>query len=53
MSGHVVKMEIQEMAACIQTIRKELDLIEFIVQQSLISEKENGNGESNRAGQEG
>ena len=38
MSEHTVKIEIQEMAACIQAIRKELDIIEYIVQQSLMEE---------------
>ena len=50
MSVHSVKIEVQEMAACIQSIRKELDIIEYIVQQSLISEKENQDGEANREG---
>ena len=50
MSVHSVKIEVQEMAACIQSIRKELDIIEYIVQQSLISEKENENAAGQREG---
>ena len=42
MAEHAVNIEVQEMAACIQAIRKELDIIEYIVQQSLIKEVNNG-----------
>jgi len=48
MSEHMVKIEIQEMAACIQAIRKELDIIEYIVQQSLIEESKNATEDRRR-----
>jgi len=36
MSEHRLCIDVQELAVCIQNIRKELEMIEFIVQQSLI-----------------
>ena len=42
MSDHNLRIDIQEMAACIQKIRVELEVIEYIFQQSLIKECKDG-----------
>jgi len=42
MTTHKLRIDVQEMAAAIQKIRAELEVIEFIFQQSLIKECKDG-----------
>ena len=42
MTTHKLRIDVQEIASCIQKIRDELVLIEYIFQQSLIKECKDG-----------
>jgi len=48
MTEHKLRIDVQEMAVAIQKIRTELDLIEYIFQQSLIEDVEDGDNVDKR-----
>ena len=47
MSSHSIKIDVQEVAYCVRRIQKELDLIDYIFQQSLMEES-NGKTDGER-----
>ena len=51
MSDHSLRIDVQEVAQCFKEIRASLDVMEYIIQQSLI--EENKDGKTNGEGQEG
>ena len=48
MSTHKVNIDVQEIAYCMERVRKELSLIEYIVQQALLEGEDDGNNVDQR-----